>query len=199
MPRGGFGRGGMRGGFGGPRMGRGPVMVVGGPRFRPHRGPPVGAIIGATAGVALAGAAIAASSNAAARREDAAYQAGIEAAAAPNVTVTVAPPPQQPQVLPVCIPPGVAPGAALDVNTPDGQVVQCVVPAGLSQGMVFQISYVPLAPFPSAVPDVQVATQQQVVTHPKHPDHEEHYHPPHAARVSGAKAEEEGGCCCVVS
>merc|ERR1719331_453934 len=41
------------------------------------------------------------------------------------------------------VPAGVNPGQALHVQTPDGQMLQVVVPAGMTAGATFQVSYQP--------------------------------------------------------
>merc|ERR1719506_348872 len=43
----------------------------------------------------------------------------------------------------VQVPAGVSPGQALHVQTPDGQMLQVVVPAGMTAGATFQVSYQP--------------------------------------------------------
>ena len=45
----------------------------------------------------------------------------------------------------VLVPAGAAPGSAIQVQTPDGQVVNVTVPDGCAEGDKIEVSYVPTA------------------------------------------------------
>ena len=72
---------------------------------------------------------------------------------APPPQPQLAPPPQPlapgPQTLVVRAPPGAMPGSMLQVATPDGRLVQVIVPVGVSPGQSFSASVPPAQPPPA--------------------------------------------------